>query len=80
MKFDEIDWALTIISAFVAILLGAITRNSGLGMGVLTFFAVIAFIVKIIRIVNDSNQSDAYKNLPVPDSEIKRTGKSVQGR
>ena len=80
MKFDEIDWALTLISAFVAILLGVITRNSGLGMGVLTFFAVIAFIVKIIRIVNDSNQSDAYKNLPVPDSEIKRTGKSVPGR
>lgn len=77
MEFDEIDWVLSLISAFVAVLLGVITRNTGLGIGVLTFFGLITFIVKIVRTVNDSNQSDAYKNLPVPDSERKRTGKSV---
>ena len=68
---------LRLISAFLAGLSGVITRNTGLGIGVLTFFGLITFIVKIVRTVNDSNQSDAYKNLPVPDSERKRTGKSV---
>lgn len=77
MEFDEIDWVLSLISAFLAVLFGVITRNTGLGIGVLTFFGLITFIVKIVRTVNDSNQSDAYKNLPVPDSERKRTGKSV---
>lgn len=80
MEFDEIDWVLSLISAFLAVLFGAITRNTGLGIGVLTFFSLIIFIVKIVRTVNDSNQSDAYKNLPVPDSERKMTGKSVSSR